>query len=266
MVIDFHTHCFPEKIATRAMEKLSATSGLLPFTDGTVAGLEKQMQTDGVSISVVLNIATNATQQQAVNDFAKSIESETIVPFGSVHPLAENAVEELERIHDLGLKGVKFHPEYQNFFVDDEKMKPLYKKISQLGLICVFHAGEDCGFLPPYHATPARLKKALSWIDAPVVAAHWGSQGMGQEVLSHLCGTEIYFDMAFGYSTIPKPMQQAILEKHGVGKILFASDCPWHAPSMELHQLSTLGLSKSEEEQIKSENACRLLGISKQNA
>lgn len=262
MVIDFHTHCFPEKIAARAMEKLSATSGLLPYTDGTVAGLEKRMQADGVSISVVLNIATNPAQQHAVNDFAASIKSDTIIPFGSVHPESEDALLELERISALGIKGVKFHPEYQNFYVDDEKMKPIYKKISQLGLICVFHAGEDYGFFPPYHATPARLKKALSWIDAPVVAAHWGSQNMGQEVLTHLCGSEIFFDIAFGYGTAPKPMQQAILEKHGTDKILFASDCPWHAPSMELHQLSTLGLSKSEEEQIKSGNACRLLGIS----
>ena len=262
MVIDFHTHCFPEKIAARAMEKLSATSGLVSFTDGTVGDLKKRMQTDGVSISVVLNIATNAAQQQAVNDFAASIKSDTIIPFGSVHPESEDALSELERISALGLKGVKFHPEYQQFFVDDEKMKPIYKKISQLGLICVFHAGEDYGFFPPYHATPTRLKKALSWIDAPVVAAHWGSQNMGQDVLTHLCGSEIFFDIAFGYGTAPKPMQQAILEKHGTDKILFASDCPWHAPSMELHQLSTLGLSKSEEEQIKSENACRLLGIS----
>lgn len=262
MVIDFHTHCFPDKIAARAMEKLSATSGLVPYTDGTVSGLESLMKKDGVSASVVLNIATNATQQHAVNDFAASIKSDTIIPFGSVHPESEDALLELERIAALGLKGVKFHPEYQQFFVDDEKMKPIYKKISQLGLICVFHTGEDYGFFPPYHATPARLKKALSWLDTPVVAAHWGSQNMGQDVLTHLRGSEIFFDIAFGYGTAPKPMQQAILEKHGTDKILFASDCPWHAPSMELHQLSTLGLSESEEEQIKSGNACRLLGIS----
>ncbi len=263
MVIDFHTHCFPDKNAARAKEKLSTTSGLLPYTDGTVSGLLALMEKDGVSASVVLNIATNSGQQHAVNDFAASIKSDTIIPFGSVHPESEDVQEELERIADLGLKGVKFHPEYQQFFVDDEKMKPIYKKISRLGLICVFHAGEDYGFFPPYHATPARLEKALSWLDSPVVAAHWGSQNMGQEVLTHLCGKEIYFDISFGYGTAPKPIQQAILEKHGTSKILFASDCPWHAPSMELHQLGFLGLSETEEAQIKYENACKLLNLSK---
>lgn len=261
MVIDFHTHCFPEKIAEKAIGKLSAASGLMPFTDGTAEGLKKLMKQDGVDISVVLSIATNAKQQESVNNFAKSMEGDSIVPFGSVFPDADNAVEELERIHSLGLKGVKFHPEYQNFFVDDEKMKPIYKKISELGLICVFHAGEDYGYMPPYHATPERLRRALSWLDTPVVAAHWGSQGMGQDTLKFLCGTDIYIDTAFGYGSTPKPIQQAILEKHGVDKILFATDCPWHTPSMELFQMDCLGLSDTEKEKIKSGNARRLLNI-----
>lgn len=261
MIIDFHTHCFPEKIAARAMEKLSDTSGLVPYTDGTVDGLKALMKKDSIDVSVVLSIATNPTQQTSVNNFAKSIECPAIVPFGSVHPMAENALEELERIHVLGLKGVKFHPEYQGFYVDDEKMKPIYKKISQLGLICVFHAGQDYGYMPPFHATPQRLRRALSWFDSPVVAAHWGSQNMGEETLKYLCGSEIYIDTAFGYGTAPKPMVQAILEKHGTDRIMFASDLPWHAPSMEVFQINSLGLSKSERNKIFSENARNLLDI-----
>ncbi len=261
MVIDFHTHCFPARIAEKAIETLSSASGLVPYTDGTPDGLKSLMRQDGVDMSVVLSIATNAKQQAAVNDFAASINQGSIIAFGSVFPGADNVLEELERIKVLGLKGVKFHPEYQNFYVDDKKMKPIYKKISELGLITVFHAGEDYGYAPPYHATPERLKKALLWFDSPVVAAHWGSQGMGQETLSQLCGLDIYFDTAFGYGSTPKPLQQAILEKHGVDKILFASDCPWHAPSMDLFLLDNLGLSQSELECIKSENAKRLLGL-----
>lgn len=261
MIIDFHTHCFPDKLAQRAVSQLSHTSALMPYSDGTAEGLKASMKQEGVDISVVLSIATNAKQQHSVNDFAKSIQSEAIISFGSVFPDAEDAVEELERIHSLGLRGVKFHPEYQNFFVDDEKMKPIYKKISELGLICVFHAGEDYGYPPPYHATPERIRRALSWLDTPVVAAHWGSQGMGEETLKYLCGTDIYFDTAFGYGTGPKPIQLAILEKHGVDKILFATDSPWHTPAMELFQLETLGLTESEKEKVKSGNAKRLLNI-----
>lgn len=261
MIIDFHTHCFPDRIAKKAIDALSKTSGLMPCTDGTVSDLKRLMKDEGVSISVVQNIATNAHQQKAVNDFAASITCDEIVPFGSVYPDAEDALEELERIHSLGLKGVKFHPEYQNFFVDDEKMKPIYQKISKLGLITLFHAGEDYGYMPPYHATPEKIKNALIWFDSPVIAAHWGSQGMGEETLRHLCGLDIYFDTAFGYGSTPKPMQHAILEKHGADKILFASDCPWHAPSLDLFQLNSLGLSETERERICCGNAKQLLGL-----
>ena len=261
MIIDFHTHCFPDKIANKALETLSATAGLMPCTDGSVGDLKRLMKDEGVSISVVQNIATNAHQQKAVNDFAASIACDEIIPFGSVYPDAEDALEELERIHALGLKGVKFHPEYQSFFVDDEKMKPLYQKISRLGLITLFHAGEDYGYMSPFHATPERIKNALRWFDSPVIAAHWGSQGMGEETLRHLCGLDIYFDTAFGYGSTPKPMQQAILEKHGANKILFASDCPWHTPSMDLFRLNSLGLSETERERICCGNAKQLLGL-----
>lgn len=261
MVIDFHTHCFPEKIAERAIDKLSDTSALKPYTDGTADGLRQLMKERGVDISVVLSIATNATQQKAVNDFAASLISDTLIPFGSVYPDAEDALFELERIHSMGIKGVKFHPEYQNFYVDDEKMKPIYKKISDLGLIVIFHAGEDYGYMPPYHATPERILRALSWLDTTVVAAHWGSQGMGQDTLKYLCGKDLYMDTAFGYGTLPKPIQQAIIEKHGTDKILFATDCPWHEPSMELFQLDRLGLSEDEKDKIKYKNAMKILKL-----
>lgn len=262
MIIDFHTHAFPEKIAKQAIEKLSFTSGgLIPQTDGTIEGLKLLMEKDGVSKSVLLAIATNAKQQTAVNDFIKSEECDKIIPFGSVYPHSANALEELERIHKMGLKGIKLHPEYQQFFVDDEKMKPLYKKISELGFIVLFHAGEDFGYSAPYHATPERLRKAAKWIDAPMICAHWGSAGMGEDVLKYLCDIPVYFDTAFGYGAMPKERAQRILDKKGVDLMLFGSDCPWHSPSWDIGMIETLQLTASEKEKIYHLNAEKLLGL-----
>ncbi len=260
MIIDFHTHAFPPKIAGRAMEKLSYSSGgLIPQTDGTVYDLKRLMQKDGVDRSVTLAIATNETQQQAVNDYIKSQECYEIIPFGSVYPWADSAFEELERIKDMGIKGIKLHPEYQQFFVDDEKLKPLYKKISQLGLIVIFHAGEDFGYPGPYHATPERLRTAAKWIDSPMICAHWGASCMGEDVLKHLCDTPVYFDTAFGYGTMPKERAQRILEKKGADHIVFGSDCPWHAPSWDIKMINTLDISESDKEKIFYKNAESLL-------
>lgn len=263
MLIDFHTHAFPEKIAEKAIEKLSfASGGLEPYTNGTVAGLCSSMEKGGVDKSVVLNIATNAHQQKSVNDFAAETNKlPNIIAFGSVFPDAEDALYELERIKALGLKGVKLHPDYQGFNVDDEKMKPIYKKISELGLITVFHAGFDYGFPPPYGATPEKLLKALNWFDSPVIAAHWGGVNCNQEVLELLCGKDIYFDTSFGYSMLPRYYALKIIEKHGTDKILFGTDTPWHTPKMEMRLLNNLELGYQETEKITHLNAEKLLNI-----
>lgn len=263
MLIDFHTHAFPEKIAERAISKLSfASGGLKPQTNGTLQGLKESMKKGNVDISVVMNIATNAEQQKNVNDFAASVNNkEDMFAFGSVFPDSPDALSELERIKDMGLLGVKLHPDYQGFFVDDEKMKPIYKKISQLGLITLFHAGFDYGFAPPYGATPERLEKALCWFDSPVIAAHWGGLSCGDGVLERLCGKDIYFDTSFGYGTLPKYYAAKIVEKHGTEKMLFGTDTPWHNPQMEMRLLDSLGLTDSDMENITHKNAQKLLKI-----
>lgn len=263
MIIDFHTHAFPDKIANKAMEKLGYASALIPQTDGTLAGLKQEMDVDGIDISVVLGIATNPTQQHNVNDFSAEADKQScFVGFGSIHPDAPDALEELERIKILGLKGVKFHPDYQNFFVDDEKMKPIYKKISQLGLITVFHAGHDYGFSDPFHCMPQNIQNALKWLDCPVVAAHWGSCGCSKEVLDKLCGLDIWFDLAFGYGTMPKDFAQQIVDAHTPDKLLFASDMPWHRPSWEKKLVESLDISTADKEKIYFKNAAKLLNIS----
>lgn len=261
MIIDFHTHCFPEKIADRAMDTLSHAGAMLPTREGTKEGLIRAMDEDGIDISVVLQIATNKKQQRAVNDYAISIQDERIIAFGSVHPDAPDAIDELERISSMGIRGVKFHPEYQNFFVDDVKMKPIYKKISELKMITVFHAGEDIGYRGPYHCMPEHLERALQWFSSPVVAAHWGGHNAGEEVIKRLCGRDIYFDIAFGYGTVAKPVAQKIIELHGADKILFGSDSPWHRAKWEKTMVEFLDLSEQDKEKIYYKNAKKLLNL-----
>ena len=263
MLIDFHTHAFPEKIAGRAVEKLARDAGgLFPQTNGTLLSLKEEMGRDGVAFSVVHSIATSPRQQTNVNNFAIEINADpAIIAFGSIHPDAPDALEQLEHIKHAGLKGVKLHPEYQGFFADEERMKPIYKKISSLGLITVFHAGLDYGFAPAYHCMPEHLLGALRWLDTPVVAAHWGGLGCGEEVIKKLCGQELWFDLSFGYGTMPKYMAQSIIDAHSPDRLLFGSDMPWHRPQWELRLLQTLDLSDSDRDKIFYQNAAKLLTL-----
>ncbi|MBO5653228.1 MAG: amidohydrolase family protein [Clostridia bacterium] len=265
MLIDFHTHAFPDVIAPRAMAKLSqASGGMMPATDGTVTGLRASMKRAGVDLSVMLSIATNAHQMRSVNDFAASLNGKDgILSFGSVFPFAPDALEEAERVKALGLKGIKLHPDYQGFSADDERLFPLYKKISSLGLVTVFHAGEDYGFPPPYGGTPDKLLRAFRHFESPVVAAHYGGLNMGEEVLSLLAGHGFYFDTSFSYAQMPRYYAERILEKQGAEHMLFGTDTPWHTPEEELRLLRALGLSGAEWEAVTHGNAERLLGLSK---
>ncbi|MCL2105911.1 MAG: amidohydrolase family protein [Oscillospiraceae bacterium] len=262
-VIAFHTHCFPQRIAGKAMPILMDECGArAAFTNGTREELLAAMDRAGIGASVALNIATNPRQQRAVNDFAIALNAHPgLYAFGSVHPDAPDAVEELRRLKEAGLRGIKLHPEYQKFFVNEPRVYPIYREAARLGLITVFHAGADIGMPVPVRCTPAALAEALpQWQGAPVVAAHFGGYILWREVLEHLCGREIYFDSSYCAGRLPLPWAKEILEAHGANRILFGSDQPWSDPADELHYLRQLGASPEETALMLGGNAERLLG------
>jgi len=265
MIIDFHTHVFPQKIVNKAMTALSHNAGnAVPFIEGTIDSLFENMKKYNIDKSVVLNIATNPKQQTNVNDFAAEINSDTIIAFGSVHPFAPDSVEELYRIKELGLKGIKLHPEYQDFFVDDPKLAPVYETAAKLGLIVTFHSGVDIQYFDPVHCTPQRLKEVLPIFKSnggKVVAAHMGGYMMWYDVEKYLVGTDVYFDTAYLYSRMPNMHAKRIIENHGADKILFGSDLPWSGVHLEKRFIESMDLSDRDNDNIMFKNAQNLLNI-----
>lgn len=264
MIIDFHTHAFSDKIVEKAMGNLTETSGFKPYTDGSVKGLIKHMDKCGVDKSVVLPIATKPSQQKIINSWANEIMSDRIYPFGSVHPDAEDICEELENIKNLGLYGVKLHPDYQKFCVDDEKAYPIYEKCTQLGLPIVFHAGYDPLSPDKVHGKPKAFAKIHK--DFPkltMILAHLGGMYRWEQVERYIAGTdgEVYLDVSFIAGEIGKKLLERIVNKHGADRILMASDCPWDSPANEIKMINKLNLSESDKEKILYKNAAKLLKI-----
>lgn len=260
---DFHTHCFPDKIAKTAMEKLTLGFGSDPFHKGTFDELKRFEKECGIDGFAIQNIATNARQMQNVNDFAVSCinEEENIFPFGSVFPDAPDALDELERIKSLGLRGVKFHSEYQSFEIDDPKMFPIYRKISELGLVVLLHCGADPVFKPPFKCVPEKIVNAMKHLDTTVICAHWGSVLMYDDVIKYMMDLDAYFDTSHAYGYITKKQASTIIEKHGIDKIVFASDSPWHNPLGEIELIDSLGLSGNEKEKLYWNNAKGILNL-----
>ena len=261
MLIDFHTHVFPDKLAYHALDSLSKPIHIRPCTNGTLADTERLMKESGVTQFIALNIATSPRTEKHVNDFAIEL-NRTHIVFGSVHPYSENALDELDRLHDSGVKGVKFHNEYQNFFVDDEKAFPLYEKIAKLGLIAVFHGGYDPAYEPPYKASPERSARVCAaFPKGKFVFAHLGGLKTEKETLLYLKNTNAYIDTAFAAAAFSKESATKIIRESAAERVLFGSDCPWETPEETVRFIESLPLTREEKELIYYKNAKRLLRL-----
>jgi len=263
MIIDFHAHIFPDKIASSAIEYLSEKASIKANSDGTLNGLKSSMKSAGIDYSVILPIATKPQQAISINNFSAQITGrDGIISLGSIHPFMENWKGELDRIKELGLIGIKLHPEYQNFFVDDEAIIPMLDYVAQLGLIIVFHGGVDLGFDGEIHCTPKRVRKLLKSINgAKLVIAHTGGYRCWDDVEEYLVGENVYFDTSYTLNAIEEKQFLRIVKNHGIDKILFATDLPWGNQSDDIKRMMSLPLKPDELDYIMYKNALKLLKL-----
>ena len=264
MVIDFHTHCFTDSIAKRAIDSLYEACGGLykPCSDGTVKGLINNMDKWGVDISVVQPVLTKPSQVKTVNEWAAKIQNDRIISFGGFHPGTDDYKRDIDFICSLGLKGIKMHCEYQQFTIDSPEMLKIYDYAFSKGLIIIHHAGFDPAFPPPYHSSPRQFLNIAKELKGGIlVAAHLGGQKQWDEVYEFLAGTDVYLDTSMGFQYYSKEQFLKIVDKHGAEKIMFGSDSPWSRANEELEAFNSLELDAMSKELILSGNAKRLLNI-----
>lgn len=292
MIIDFHTHIWPDALAPRAIGSLSETAGgiFTPVTDGTAQGLLAYMKSVGIDISVVQPVITKEKQAFSTNEWAATLSAARLpsvqndalsantasgstprlVAFGAVWPHSEAWREQVDQAASLGLKGIKFHPEYQQFTVDDETFFPMYDYILSKGMHILFHAGYDPGYPPPFHSSPAqfaRIIRALGDTRGSIILAHLGSSRMWDAVESEVAGLNCYIDTSMGFFDYGKEQFLRIARKHGTDRILFATDSPWSNAADEINALRSLAegsevgaaLTSEEVDAILGGNAARLL-------
>jgi len=259
MLTDFHTHIWPDELAPAAIAALSAEGGVPAFYDGTVAGLRSSMHAAGIERSVVQPVATKPGQVRTINDWAATLASEEIVPFGAMHPDLDDPATELERMASLGLRGFKMHPEYQSFSPDDPRLSPLFDAAASLGLILFSHAGADIG-PQTLNGTPEVFARLLDRFPSlTVVLAHMGGFRQWHEVPANLAGRDVYLDTAFTLGHLADEEFVALVRAHGADRVLFGSDGPWTDPAKEIAHLRAMPLSDDELESILGGTAARLL-------
>ncbi len=265
MIIDFHTHIFPEKIVARTIETLEQRAGIKASADGTLDGLLYSMNKSGIDMSVVLPVVTKPAQFKTVNEYAKLVNDsygERLISFGGIHPDSEDYKKELDIIKSLGLKGIKIHPDYQGVMIDDIRYMNIIEYADSLDLIILTHAGVDIGLPEPVHCTPFRMRKVLEAVrPKKMVVAHYGGYDCWEQVYEYLAGEDVYLDTAFTMDYISEEMFFKILDKHDYRKILFASDSPWSDGGKGIDILKNMSVKSEVLDDILANNAKRLLGL-----
>lgn len=279
MIIDFHTHTFPTAIAPHALDHMQSLSHNAFFTDGTVSGIKNTMQEAGVTHSVILPVATNPDKVCHINDLSiKKTGKDGLIFFGCMHPAFENYYEELGRIAQAGIKGIKIHPLYQQTDITDIRYLRILERAAELGLIVVMHSGEDPAFPGEVRAHPKMTRSVLDQVGPiKLVCAHMGGLFNWDEVPEYLLDKGVYIDTGFALGKMAQTEEhfyteeqlQLLTPEHfcelihifGKDRVLFGTDSPWARQKHVVDDINALPLSEDVKAHIFYRNAQRLLNL-----
>ncbi len=268
-IIDFHTHAFPDKLAPRALTHLKAQSKISKvdaYTDGTVNGLRQSMADAGINRSVICSIATNEAQFIPILTWSASAASPHFIPFASIHPESHNVVEQIKKVKEAGFKGIKIHPQHQDFDILSDSVQSFFIEMNKTDLILVTHCGLDFAFGDrDYRAAVWKIRELhAAYPGIRLIATHMGGWMQWEQSLDMLAGTDVYFDTSFSVGFADDDLMLEFFRKHPTDRIVFGSDSPWTSQSESLSSVKKLLSLQHDRElldMIFSGNARKLLSI-----
>jgi uncharacterized protein len=261
MIIDLHTHVWPDHVAARALGAAVPTMTL--FGDGTVAGLARAQELAGVDYSVCLAVASTPGQVERANAFVGGLDRSRFIPFGTIHP--QLPVEEnLRRLRAARVRGVKLHPTLQRYRLDDPALLTVLEALAG-ELPVIAHVGAGGGG-DGSNATPAMVRAIIRAVPRlTLIACHFGGYQMLDDAEETLIGQPVMFDTSWPPSLAGLNLARvrSLIERHGSHNVLFASDWPTASPDAEIAAVRALGLSDQDTDLILGGNAARLFGLSR---
>ena len=258
-IFDVHAHIYPEKIARKASDAIGAFYDIPMRFDGTPETLLALGEEFHVSRFLVHSVATNAKQVRSINDFIADEcrrRPDRFTGFATLHPDFDAPADELTRARDMGLLGVKLHPDFQKFEISDPKMNPAYDAMQQLGLPVLFHTGDaryrwsSPGHIPVIRARFPRLK---------IICAHFGAYSEWDEAADCLAGQNVWVDTSSSFFVITREKAREYIRRYGEERVLFGSDYPMWSVGDEIQNVLSLGLSEEANARIFSGNLENLL-------
>lgn len=260
-IIDVHSHIYPEKIADKASHSIADFYRIDARTEGTSAVLLEEGRAAGIDVYVVNSVATNVRQVRRINEFLLS-EVRAHPEFRgliALHPdMDEGAIrDEIEWGILNGFKGIKLHPDFQHFYLDEPRAKKIYRAASGK-LPILFHTG-DSRF---NFSSPGRMAKvAEEFPDLICIAAHFGGWSEWNQVGVYKGLGNVYVDTSSTLAFISPDEAKRFIDYFGAEWFLFGVDFPMWNASEELERFMKVDISLEEREMILWKNASALIGI-----
>lgn len=261
-VIDSHCHVYPEKIAVKAVKGTDDFYRTTAKCLGTSDDLLMQNEKAGIDFSLIESVATTPKQVNSINTFIASLvesHKDRYKGLGTVHHESECMEDDINRIVELGLIGVKIHPDIQKVKIDDYRLLKVYEICEKLHLPVLFHTGDD-----RYdYSNPNRLIPILDTYDKlTVIGAHFGGYSVWEDAVPKLADRDnFYVDLSSSLMYIDKEKAIRYINMYGVDKVLFGTDYPMWNPKEELDRFLTLELSEEERNKILYYNAKKLYDL-----
>lgn len=261
MIIDIHTHAWPEKVSQRARENLEKVFKVKLVGDPTLSTLLTYMDRNNIDISVVCGVATKPDQVPSINKWLFSVRSKRIKVFCALHPEYKDWQEELKKIKDNG-DGIKLLPEFQDFYIDHDDVLPWYEEIEKLKLPLIFHCGKELSGTMLVKSSPDRLARVMKkFPELKIIAAHFGGFELWDEVKKYLLGKDVYLDTSFFFHFLPIDEIKSMILNHPKDRLLFGTDFPIVDQKKDLDFLKNLDIPEDLKSRIFSLNAKSLLSI-----
>ena len=283
MIIDIHAHTYPKEIAPKIVHDMAMEVDMKSYSDGTLEGLLKSQKEAGIDLTVLMPISTKPSQTAKINEIARQINSQTdslhVMSFAGIHPDNEDYKSILRDIVASGFKGIKLHPMFQGYLLNNIRNLRIVDEAVSLGLKVLIHGGGDINYPDINFADPIYAKELLTELGNPpgIVIAHMGGWGCWDRTIDQLSSFDIYLDTssclcpALTYegkrttgrfrTPLSKELFLDIVNTFGVERILYGSDTPWASPIDNLNILYEIGLSDEELRLITGENARKYLGL-----
>ena len=261
-VINAHCHIYPEKIASKAVLGIRDFYDLDMSLNGTVEGLIKDGEKIGVVHYLIHSVATTPKQVKSINEFiAESVNQnpDLFTGFGTLHPDSESIQEDLDYLIELGLKGVKLHPDFQQFAMNDERAYRIGEAVNEADIPMLIH----CGDFRYNYSNPEQIKPFLDkFPDMTIIGAHFAGWSVWEDATQKLAGTpNLYVDLSSSLYELSPQKAVELIHAYGADKVLWGSDYPMWESVSEMEYFNKLDLTEKERSLILYENAAKLLNL-----